>query len=56
MDRVKRMVVKIGSNVLILPGRKVGTRTLIGPHIIVDKNIEPRKRVMLLQQWSATDL
>ena len=48
--------VQIGSNVLILPGRKVGTRTLIGPHIIVDKNIEPRKRVMLLQQWSATDL
>jgi len=48
--------VQIGSNVLILPGRKVGTRTLIGPHIIVDKNIAPRKRVTLQQQWSVTDL
>lgn len=48
--------VQIGSNVLILPGRKVGARTLIGPHVIVDKNIAPRTRVTLQQQWSVTQL
>lgn len=48
--------VQIGSKVLILPGRKVGARTLIGPHVIVDKNIASRKRVTLVQQWSVADL
>lgn len=48
--------VQIGSSVLILPGRKVGARTLIGPHIIVDKNIAPRTRVTLVQQWSVAEL
>lgn len=47
--------VQIGSNVLILPGRKVGTGALIGPHIIVDKNIAPRTRVTLVQQWQVVN-
>jgi UDP-3-O-[3-hydroxymyristoyl] glucosamine N-acyltransferase len=46
---------QIGSNVLILPGRKVGPGALIGPHVIVDKNIEARTRVVLRQQWSVSD-
>ncbi len=46
--------VQIGSNVLILPGRKVGDHSLVGPHIIIDKNIAPRTRVTLQQQWSVT--
>ena len=47
--------VAIGSAVLILPGRKIGSGALIGPHVIVDKNIPPHKRVVLAQNWSVSD-
>ena len=47
--------VAIGSKVLILPGRKVGSGALIGPHVIVDKNIAPRKRVVLVQSWEVSE-
>ena len=48
--------VKFGGACLILPGRKIGARCEIGPHVVVSQNLSPRKRVMLRQDLDIRDL
>jgi len=42
--------VKTGINVSIYPGRKIGSYSLIGPGVVVDKNVPPRTVVLLKQE------
>jgi len=48
--------VKLGGACLILPGRKIGAGCEIGPHVVVSRNLSPRKRVMLRQDLDIRDL
>ncbi|WP_297499424.1 bifunctional sugar-1-phosphate nucleotidylyltransferase/acetyltransferase [Thermococcus sp.] len=42
--------VKIGINVSIYPGRKIGSGSFVGPAVVVDKNIPPNSLVVLKQE------
>jgi bifunctional UDP-N-acetylglucosamine pyrophosphorylase/glucosamine-1-phosphate N-acetyltransferase len=42
--------VKTGINVSIYPGRKIGSNSLIGPGVVVDKNVPPRTMLLLKQE------
>lgn len=42
--------VKTGINVSIYPGRKIGSHSLIGPGVVVDKNVPPRTMLLLKQE------
>ncbi|WP_297506719.1 bifunctional sugar-1-phosphate nucleotidylyltransferase/acetyltransferase [Thermococcus sp.] len=42
--------VKIGINVSIYPGRKIGSGSFVGPAVVVDKNIPPNSLVVLRQE------
>jgi len=42
--------VKVGINVSIYPGRKIGSNSFVGPGVIVDKNIPSNSLVIVKQQ------
>ncbi|WP_457742135.1 bifunctional sugar-1-phosphate nucleotidylyltransferase/acetyltransferase [Thermococcus sp.] len=42
--------VKIGINVSIYPGRKIGSNSLIGPGAIIDKNVPPNSILIVKQE------
>ncbi|WP_456368704.1 bifunctional sugar-1-phosphate nucleotidylyltransferase/acetyltransferase [Thermococcus sp.] len=42
--------VKTGINVSIYPGRKIGSGSLIGPGVVVDRNVPPNTMVLLKQE------
>ncbi len=42
--------VKVGINVTIYPGRKIGSGSLIGPGVIVDRNVPPDTLVIVKQE------
>ncbi len=42
--------VKVGINVTIYPGRKIGSNSFVGPGVIVDKNIPSNSLVIVRQQ------
>ena len=42
--------VKTGINVSIYPGRKIGSGSLVGPGVVVDRNIPPETLVVLKQE------
>lgn len=42
--------VKTGINVSIYPGRKIGSGSLIGPGVVVDKNVPPKTIIILRQE------
>ncbi|AFK21991.1 bifunctional sugar-1-phosphate nucleotidylyltransferase/acetyltransferase [Pyrococcus sp. ST04] len=42
--------VKVGINVSIYPGRKIGSNAFVGPGVIVDKNIPPGVLVVVKQE------
>jgi len=46
----------IGAECLILPGRKIGPNSLVGPLVIVVRNIPAGKRVELQQELRVSDL
>ncbi|AEC51797.1 glucose-1-phosphate thymidylyltransferase [Pyrococcus sp. NA2] len=48
--------VKTGINVTIYPGRKIGSGALVGPGVIVDKNIPPRTLVVVKQEKTVVEL
>lgn len=48
--------VKTGINVSIYPGRKIGSGSLIGPGVVVTKNIPPRTTVILRQELEVRKL
>lgn len=48
--------VKTGINVTIYPGRKIGSGSLIGPGVIVDKNVPPRTLVVVKQEKVVKEL
>lgn len=48
--------VQTGVSVVILPGRKVGNHVHIGPNIVVVRNLQSKKRYMLKQEVTCTEL
>ncbi len=42
--------VKVGINVSIYPGRKIGSGSFIGPGVVVDRNVPPKTLVVLRQE------
>ncbi|WP_297471069.1 bifunctional sugar-1-phosphate nucleotidylyltransferase/acetyltransferase [Thermococcus sp.] len=42
--------VKVGINVSIYPGRKIGSNSFIGPGVIVDRNVPPNRLVVVRQE------
>jgi len=42
--------VKVGINVSIYPGRKIGSNSFIGPGAIIDKNVPPNSLVIVKQE------
>ncbi len=42
--------VKVGINVSIYPGRKIGSNSFIGPGVIVDRNVPPGRLVLVRQE------
>ncbi|ASJ15986.1 glucose-1-phosphate thymidylyltransferase [Thermococcus chitonophagus] len=42
--------VKVGINVTIYPGRKIGSNAFVGPGVIVDKNIPPNVLIVVKQE------
>ncbi|AEH24986.1 bifunctional sugar-1-phosphate nucleotidylyltransferase/acetyltransferase [Pyrococcus yayanosii] len=42
--------VKVGINVSIYPGRKIGSNSFVGPGVIVDKNVPPNTLVVVKQE------
>jgi len=42
--------VKVGINVSIYPGRKIGSKSFIGPGVIVDHNVPPNSLVVVRQE------
>ncbi|MCD6373508.1 MAG: NTP transferase domain-containing protein [Thermococcus sp.] len=42
--------VKIGINVSIYPGRKIGSGSLVGPGVVVDRNVPPKTLVVVKQE------
>ncbi|AMM53263.1 bifunctional sugar-1-phosphate nucleotidylyltransferase/acetyltransferase [Pyrococcus kukulkanii] len=42
--------VKVGINVSIYPGRKIGSNAFIGPGVVVDKNVPPNVLVVVKQE------
>ncbi|GAB6135634.1 bifunctional sugar-1-phosphate nucleotidylyltransferase/acetyltransferase [Thermococcus prieurii] len=42
--------VKVGINVSIYPGRKIGSNAFIGPGVIVDRNVPPNSLVVVRQE------
>ncbi|MDI3474439.1 MAG: UDP-N-acetylglucosamine diphosphorylase / glucose-phosphate thymidylyltransferase [Thermococcaceae archaeon] len=48
--------VKTGINVSIYPGRKIGSGSLIGPGVVVTKNIPPQTTVILRQELEVRKL
>lgn len=48
--------VQTGVGVVILPGRKVGNHVHIGPNIVVLRNLQSKKRYMLKQEVTCTEL
>ena len=42
--------VKTGINVSIYPGRKIGSGSLVGPGVVVDRNVPPKTLVVLKQE------
>ena len=42
--------VKVGINVTIYPGRKIGSNSFVGPGVIVDKNVPSNSLVIVKQQ------
>lgn len=42
--------VKVGINVTIYPGRKIGSNSFVGPGVIVDKNIPSNSLIIVKQQ------
>ncbi|CAI1493979.1 UDP-N-acetylglucosamine pyrophosphorylase / Glucosamine-1-phosphate N-acetyltransferase [Thermococcus nautili] len=42
--------VKVGINVSIYPGRKIGSNSFIGPGVIVDRNVPPNSLVVVRQE------
>ena len=42
--------VKVGINVSIYPGRKIGSNSFIGPGVIVDRNVPPNSLVVVKQE------
>jgi len=48
--------VKTGINVSIYPGRKIGSGSLIGPGVVVDRNVPPRTLVIIKQETMVKEL
>ncbi|WP_457751059.1 bifunctional sugar-1-phosphate nucleotidylyltransferase/acetyltransferase [Thermococcus sp.] len=48
--------VKTGINVSIYPGRKIGSGSLIGPGVVVDRNVPPRTLVIIKQETLVKEL
>lgn len=42
---------RTGVNVIVLPGKHIGAYSVVGPGVVVDRDIEPRTQVVLKQQW-----
>ncbi|MEO2152118.1 MAG: glucose-1-phosphate thymidylyltransferase, partial [Thermococcus sp.] len=42
--------VKVGINVSIYPGRKIGSNSFIGPGVILDRNVPPNSLVVVRQE------
>ncbi|WP_048151965.1 bifunctional sugar-1-phosphate nucleotidylyltransferase/acetyltransferase [Palaeococcus ferrophilus] len=42
--------VKVGINVTIYPGRKIGSNSFVGPGVVVDRNVPPNSLVVVRQE------
>ena len=42
---------RTGVNVIVLPGKHVGAYSVVGPGVVVDRDIAPRTHVRLKQEW-----
>ncbi len=48
--------VKTGINVSIYPGRKIGSGSLVGPGVVIDRNVPPKTLVVLKQETLVREL
>ena len=48
--------VKTGINVSIYPGRKIGSDSLVGPGVVIDRNVPPKTLVVLKQETLVREL
>ncbi|MGQ4891052.1 MAG: sugar phosphate nucleotidyltransferase [Candidatus Njordarchaeia archaeon] len=47
--------VRLGINVSINPGVRIGPYTVIGPGVVLNRDVEPRKKVLVKQDFSVGD-
>lgn len=46
---------RTGVNVTVLPGKSVGAYSVVGPGVVVDRDIESYRQVLVHQDWTVKE-